>query len=145
MAIALKTAAGKFLKNSAGKFLSKFRTQYADDKNITMTLRNGSKLMIDTTYIHGPMFSADFDLEVVARDPNSGYPIHCFDNYVISSWVNESCEIYIYDFDKYANDNWMTDGAYGDTAVEGDWIMYNLTPVAVIRNFPDSDLWVIMN
>ena len=52
MAIALKTAAGKFLKNSNGKFLSKFKTQYADDKNITMTLRNGSKLMIDTTYIY---------------------------------------------------------------------------------------------
>lgn len=84
MAIVFKTAAGKFLKNSNGKFLSKFKTQYADDKNITMTLRNGSKLMIDTTFGPGPMFSADFDLVLVAMDPD-GYPIHCFNEHVVSS------------------------------------------------------------
>lgn len=145
MAIALKTAAGKFLKTSSGKFLAKsqFQTEYEADYPLIMTLRNGQEIEIDTGYVantagsdlYALIFSADFDLLLVAETPDGDW-FHCYEGYIDYEWVaaNSQEYIYIYNYDDCYDMNPNFCGATGgwDPVAEGEWIISNATPLAKI-------------
>ena len=146
MAIALKTAAGKFIKNSSGKFLSKYEIQTEFDAsltNSTIPLSGGRTLYINNTGSSGPTFSADFDLRLVAID-DYGDPVHCHGYYVELDWAMNGNEIYIYDIDIYAEYNWMSDGIMGDAWAEGEWMVDNLTPIAVLQLDLGDVVWRLL-
>jgi hypothetical protein len=52
--------------------------------------------------------------------------------------------IFIYDIDIYSEYNWMSDGIMGDAWAEGEWMVDNLTPIAVLQLDLGDAVWRLL-